>query len=172
MKVKARGDLTFGGILTEVTHRITQKGNPMASFTLEDYGDSYRLALFSEDYMKFKHLLVEGTAILVRARILPKFNAESQLEVRPHLLLLLGEAMDKIVREVVITLNLHSLTPALIDQLSHASRKHKGKCRVKIKVMDPEENISVEMPSTKYTVNCSEFIQTVRDLPDISIRLL
>jgi DNA polymerase-3 subunit alpha len=172
MKVKARGDLTFGGILTEVTHRITQKGNPMASFTIEDYGDSYRLALFSEDYMKFKHLLVEGTAILVRARILPKFNAESQLEVRPHLLLLLGEAMDKIVREVVITLNLHSLTPALIDQLSHATRRHKGKCRVKIKVIDPEENISVEMPSTKYTVSCSEFIQTLRDLPDISIRLL
>jgi DNA polymerase-3 subunit alpha len=171
LKSKAKGDLSFGGIVVEVINRITQKGNPMASFTIEDYSDSYRMALFSEDYLRYKHFLIEGTALLIKAKVLPKFNAETQLEVKPYLILLLGEAMDKIVKEVVVTLQLNILTTALIEQLIHATKKHKGKSLLKIRVIDPEDNISVEMPSTKFHVNCSEYIQAIREIPDLSIRI-
>ncbi|HRZ22307.1 MAG TPA: DNA polymerase III subunit alpha, partial [Bacteroidales bacterium] len=59
-------DLTFGGMVTEVKQGTTQKGNPMGSFIIEDYTDSYRLVLFSEEFLKYKHLLVEETAVLIK----------------------------------------------------------------------------------------------------------
>ncbi|MDB9713004.1 DNA polymerase III subunit alpha, partial [Flavobacteriaceae bacterium] len=48
-------ELAFGGILTEVEHRISRQGKGWASFIVEDYLDSYEFRIFGEDYLKFKH---------------------------------------------------------------------------------------------------------------------
>jgi DNA polymerase-3 subunit alpha len=47
-------EIRIAGILSSVNHRTTKKGDPMASFNLEDYTGSLNLALYSEDYLKYK----------------------------------------------------------------------------------------------------------------------
>ena len=39
-------DLSFGGVVTDVQHRINAKGSGWASFVLEDYSDSYTFRIF------------------------------------------------------------------------------------------------------------------------------
>jgi len=164
-------DLTFGGMMTEVKHTTTQKGNPMGSFIIEDYTDSYRLVLFSEEYLKYKHLLIEGTAVLIKAKILPRFNSDTQVEVRILNMMLLSEALEKLVKEITIRLPLSTVHPQLTELLAKLVRKMKGKCSLKFIVYDPDDNLSIEMPSGKYHVPCSEFLQAIRDLPEISFKL-
>ena len=60
-------DLAFGGVITDVQHRINAKGSGWASFVLEDYTDSYTFRIFGEDYLRFKHLLVANSFLYMSA---------------------------------------------------------------------------------------------------------
>lgn len=164
-------DLMIAGMVTEVKHGLTQKGNPMGSFVIEDYIDSYRIVLFSEDYLRYKHFLTEGEALLLKAKVLPRFNSDTQVELRVYNIILLAEALDKVVNEIIIRLDLSSLTPGMIDEMLKLARKTRGKCRLKFVVADPDENLSIEMPSSKFHVFCSDFLRHIKDIPDITYKL-
>ncbi|MDD5507582.1 MAG: DNA polymerase III subunit alpha [Bacteroidales bacterium] len=164
-------ELTFGGMVTEVKHGTTQKGNPMGTFIIEDYTDSYRLVLFSEEYLKYKHLLVEETAVLIKARILPRFNSDTQVEVRIQNMMLLAEALEKLVKEITLRLPLPAVDHQLTEILAKLVRKMKGKCAIKFIVYDPDDNLSIEMPSGKYHVPCAEFLHAIKDIREISYKL-
>src|SRR5690554_3777892 len=46
--------VSVGGIITNVEHRITKTGKGWGFITLEDYEGSYDFRFFGEDYLKFK----------------------------------------------------------------------------------------------------------------------
>ena len=62
-------EITFPGIITSVNHRTNKSGAPFANFTIEDFDGNATLFLFSENYLRFKHLLVPDTFVFVMARI-------------------------------------------------------------------------------------------------------
>ena len=39
---------------------MTKTGKPFGTFVLEDYNESYEFALFGDDYVKFRNLMVDG----------------------------------------------------------------------------------------------------------------
>ena len=47
-------DIRFGGLVTSVNHRMTKNQKPFGIVNIEDYDDSYELAVFGEEYAKFK----------------------------------------------------------------------------------------------------------------------
>jgi DNA polymerase-3 subunit alpha len=49
-------NLTFGGIINDVQHRIAKK-RKAGIFTLEGYDESYEFKIFGEEYLKFRHSL-------------------------------------------------------------------------------------------------------------------
>ncbi|HNS45931.1 MAG TPA: DNA polymerase III subunit alpha [Bacteroidales bacterium] len=164
-------DLTIGGMVTEVKQGTTQKGNPMGSFMLEDFTDSYRMVLFSEEYLRFRHLLINGTAVLIKAKVLPRFNSDSQLEVKILNMMLLSEAVEKLVKEITVRFQLSVVQPQLTGLILKLVKKMKGKCTVKFIVHDPEDNLSIELLSGKYHVPCKEFLHEIKDIPRISYKL-
>ena len=58
-------ELSFGGIVIEATHKVGKTGKSFGSFILEDYFDFISLTIFSEEYLKFKHLLEEGQYVFL-----------------------------------------------------------------------------------------------------------
>ena len=55
-------------IVTRAEHRVSKNGKPFGSMSLEDHHGSHDFMLFGEDYLKFKHYLVPGTLLFVKAR--------------------------------------------------------------------------------------------------------
>jgi DNA polymerase-3 subunit alpha len=51
-------EVTFGGVVTDVQHRVSKQGKGWALFTIEDYTDSFEFRIFGEDYLKFRHFFV------------------------------------------------------------------------------------------------------------------
>ena len=51
-------ELTVAGVITDLEHRVSRQGKGWASFTLEDYVDSYEFRIVGEDYLKFKHFII------------------------------------------------------------------------------------------------------------------
>lgn len=165
-------DISFAGIVTSAVTKIAKNGKPFCTFTLEDFEDQYTIMLFSEDYLRFKHFLTEGTALYIKGRLQTHFKQEDRLELKIGFICLLAEAMEKLTKEVILKMHLENINEEKIERLLKMLKRHKGNCRLILKVMDPEEKIAVNLNVTKQKIDCSEFIRELAGSEDFSFELL
>ena len=156
-----KGEFTFAGLVFDVEHKSSQKGSPYGSFYIEDYTDSVRLFLFSEDYMKMKHLLTDGYLLLITARVILRYNSETQLTLKVKSINLLSEALDKLTNKVIVETALNDVNDEFIVSILKTAKANKGDCRLKVHVFDTDNQISVDMPSARLKVKCSDFIEAL-----------
>ncbi|MCD4789128.1 MAG: DNA polymerase III subunit alpha [Bacteroidales bacterium] len=164
--------VSFAGILTSVTHRTSKTGNRFATFIIEDFTDQNQFIIFSEDYLKYKHLLIEGTSLLLIAKVVFRNNKNRDtLDVRINNIMLLSEAMEKLTKEIVLQLPLLSITDQFTEEITEIIKTGKGKCNLKLQVTDTEDNIAIEMPAKKFTVGASEFLRKISKYPEVTYKL-
>ncbi len=164
-------EVTFAGIVIEANHKIGKTGKPYGSFVVEDYFNFISLTMFSEEYLKWKHMLDEGQYVFLKARIESRFDSPDQMTIRINQVILLPEVMEKFSKVLSLTLVLNEINGDIIHRLHQAAVKHKGRCHMRIRVHDPEENITIDLPSRKYRVNPKEMIRVLEEMPEIHIRV-
>jgi len=57
-----------GGIITDISRKVTKKNTQMAFVTLEDMEGSIEVVVFPNSYDKYKHLLIEESKVFIRGR--------------------------------------------------------------------------------------------------------
>jgi DNA polymerase-3 subunit alpha len=144
---------------------------PYGSFVVDDFYNFISLTMFSEEYLKWKHMLEEGQYVFLRARIESRFDSPDQMTIRVGQVILLPEVMEKFSKVLSLTLVLNELTVDTIHKLHQAATHSKGKCHLRIRIHDPEENITIDLPSRKYRVNPKEMIAALAELPEIHVRV-
>jgi len=164
-------EVTFAGIVIEANHRVGKNGKPYGSFVVEDYTNFITLTMFSEEYLKWKHLLDEGRYVFLKARIEARYDNPDQLNIRVIQVNLLPEIMEKFARTLTVTVSLPELTPAVIRRLHELAKKHKGRCHLRLRVHDPEEGTVIDLPSKKYRVNPKEMTEALGDLPEVQFHI-
>jgi len=165
-------ELLFAGIIIEANHKIGKTGKKFASFVIEDYYNFINLNVFSEEYLRWEHFLKEGQYLFIKARVEGRFDNPDQLVIRVSNIMLLSEVMEKLARELVVSIEINDLATETIQAL-HALAKHfKGKSALRFRVHDATEGLSVEMPSKKYRVNAREIIGELMKLPDVQVQML
>jgi DNA polymerase-3 subunit alpha len=115
-------ELTFGGVVTDVQHRISKQGKGWAAFTVEDYSDSFEFRIFGEDYLKFRHFLVQNSFVYVRAFVREGWtNRETGKKGDPRIQFnnfqLLHDVMDTYAKKLSVQLNIDNLEKETIDHL-------------------------------------------------------
>ena len=163
--------VTVAGMITSAQERMTQNGKPYGNFVLEDFNDSKRFLLFSEDYLKLKHFLVEGFNVLVQVRVQLRRREKEQLEIKVVNISLLAEALEKYTRTITIHLKADSVTEALITDLKKLMRSGKGDCQVKIRLEDQENKTSLLLQPRNNTVDPVRFLNELQQLPDVTFKL-
>jgi DNA polymerase-3 subunit alpha len=164
-------EVSFAGIVIEKTHKVGKNGKPYGSFVVEDYYNFITLSVFSEEFLKWRHLLDEGQYIFIRARIEPRFDNPDQLVVRINNILLLPEVSEKYSKTLQLNLKLGSVTGEKVEKLFQIAKREKGRTLLRVRVFDEEENIFIELPSKKYRVKAKEMIQELSDWPDVQARI-
>ncbi len=163
--------VTFAGILTAVNHRTSKTGNPFATFTMEDFNDFDNYILFSEDYLKMKHFLVEGQSLLVKAKVTERNYKNGQLDIRISSIMLLSEAMERNTKEILLKLKLEQISDEFIVQLDKLLKESPGSCKLKFQVSDPEDHIDVNLPAAKLSVGASQFLRGISSIPELEYAL-
>jgi DNA polymerase-3 subunit alpha len=161
----------FAGMVTSVNHRTSKTGNKFATFVIEDFTDQNQFILFSEDYLKMKHFLVEGNSVLVTARIATRNRHTDTLDIRISKMTLLSEVLEKETKEIELWLTLSAISDDLVNNLSKISSDFAGTCKLKFHIFDKEDNIAIEMPSSKVKVDPSLFLKNISGIPDVSFKL-
>jgi DNA polymerase-3 subunit alpha len=165
-------DITFPGIIVDVEERMTKSGKPFGFFNVEDFTGNYRLALFGEDYGKFKHLLVKESLVFVRARVQTRFANSTDLEIKITGMEFLKDAADKMVKMVNLKMRLRDVQKGRVDMIESLLKDHQGKTPFKIQIYDLENGVNLGFESTKFRVKVNaQLLDELKELTNGDISL-
>lgn len=163
METHRNKDLLMAGIISEAEHRTTRKGDPFGTLIVEDYNDSYKIFLWRENYLKYKHFLNPGTFVALKGRIeIPP--RRSELEFTIHSIDLLQTIRETRANNVQLKVSTKALDQIMISDLNKLFMEHQGDCPVQFLVYDPLDKIEVKMPSKTIKVGLNnDFVKRLRE---------
>ena len=160
-------DLLLAAIITTAEHRITKRGDAFGSLMIEDYQEAFKLNLFNESYLKFKHFMEPGTFVAIKGRIeVPRFRQYPEFVV--HHIELLQELRDKRAKMLKLRFSAKQLDQLVIDQLHDLFEANPGACQLHFTVFDPLDGIEVSLPSRSIRVQPSS--QLFKELAKLDIQ--
>jgi DNA polymerase-3 subunit alpha len=160
--------LSFGGIVTDVQHRVSKAGKGWAAFTVEDYSDSFEFRIFGEEYLRHKHFLVLNSFIFVKTMIKPGWTNRDGVKGDPRVSFtdfsLLHDIMDKMCKKITISLSLKDVKEDIIKNLQHLFVRNKGSQSLHFTIRDMEEKIELNLPSRTTKVKISnDFLKSLEE---------
>lgn len=163
--------LAFGGMVISTSHRMTKDNKPWGLFTIEDFDSTYEFRLFSEDYLKYKHYLIEGFFLLITAQIQKRYNSDDEFEMRVIDLQLLPEVIDKRVKGIKLLINIEDLTPDLIDKIFIQAEKHKGAAKLHFQMLDAADKLRLNFNNGNVSVNPAPFLKWIAKTSEVDYLL-
>lgn len=167
-------EIRIGGVVSDVQHRTSKKGNPFGQFTLEDFNDNYTFYLFGQDYLKFKPMLEKGWFLYLTGNIQNRWNSE-ELEFKIQNIEHLSEIREKMTRGLEIKMRLEDVNAIIVDEVERIAEQHPGKSLLKMSLVGvyEERAINLEMLSRKYTIEPSdELIKELEGIEELRYRVL
>ncbi|SHI96741.1 DNA polymerase III subunit alpha [Flavobacterium haoranii] len=136
-------NVSVGGIITKVEHRTAKNGKGWGMFTLEGYDESYEFRIFGEEYLKFRHFLIQNNFTFLKFVVKEGWvNAEGKrsdpkiqfLDVK-----MLQDVLPSFAKKLVLQFNITELSENLIQSLFDLFQKEKGDHQVTIEVLELEK---------------------------------
>ncbi|NQZ78552.1 MAG: DNA polymerase III subunit alpha, partial [Ekhidna sp.] len=159
-------EIRIGGVVSDVQHRTSKKGNPFGQFTLEDFNDNHTFYLFSQDYLKFKPMLEKGWFLYLTGNVQNRWNSE-ELEFKVQGIEHLSEIREKMTKGLELKMKLEDVNAVIVDEIERIAEQHPGKSLLKMSLVGVYENraINLEMLSRKFTIEPTD--QLIKDLQTI-----
>ena len=169
-------NIKFGGVVTQVQHRVSKQGKGWAMFTIEDYTDSFDFRIFGEEYLKNRHFLVPNSFVHVQAFVKEGWvNRETGKKGDPRIQFsnfqLLHDVMETYAKKLSIQLNIADLKENTITEMHNMFRNHAGNNTLNFLVYDNEEKIKLHMPSRKQKVKITQELLNSLSDRDIKYKL-
>jgi len=150
-------NLTFGGIVTNFQYRTGKNGKDWAMFTLEGYDESYDFRIFDEEYLKFRHFLVNNQFIYFKINVKDGWvNRETGKKSDPRITFLdaklLADVLPTFAKKLAVQINIKDIKQDLIQQLSAVFQQNEGDKQVDFEVVETEivkrtiETVAAPMP--------------------------
>ncbi len=111
-------ELVIGGLVVVAEQRMTKTGKPFGTIVFEDYDDSCELALFGEDFIKFKQFLTDGYFLQIRGRVGERFRKEGDWEFKITSIALLSDLRDKLAKCITIQIPIEGINEEFISRLT------------------------------------------------------
>ena len=167
-------EIRIGGVVSDVQHRTSKKGNPFGQFTLEDFNDNYTFYLFGQDYLKFKPMLEKGWFLYLTGNIQNRWNSE-ELEFKIQNIEHLSEIREKMTKGLELKMRLEDVNSIIVDEVERIAEQHPGKSLLKMSLVGVYENraINLEMLSRKFTIDpTDELIKELEGIEELRYRVL
>jgi DNA polymerase III subunit alpha len=137
-------NLSFGGIVTNVQHRTAKNGKGWATFILEGYDESYEFRIFNEEYLKFRHFLVQNHFVFIKVNIKDGWvNRETGKKSDPQINFMqvqsLQDVLSTFAKKLIIHLDIKDLKENLVTQLNAVFQANKGDNTVTFEVLELEK---------------------------------
>ncbi len=168
-------NLAFGGIITNVQHRTAKNGKGWASFMLEGYDESYEFRIFGEEYLKFRHFLIQNNFTFMRVLVKEGWadketGKKGEPRLQFQLVQYLQDVLPTFAKKLIIHFNIKELHTETITRLSELFQLNKGDHQVAFEVMEVEKvkrQVEIDAVLSNAEIESSE-IDNDADIPDIA----
>ncbi|WP_281227654.1 DNA polymerase III subunit alpha [Flavobacterium aquiphilum] len=137
-------NLTFGGIITNVQHRVAKNGKGWGTFMLEGYDESYEFKIFGEEYLKFRHFFIQNNFTFLKVLVKEGWvNQETGKRAEPRIQFVLVQYLQDVLsafaKKLILLLNIKDLEVEFIHKLNRLFQEHKGDNTVSFEIMELEK---------------------------------
>ena len=169
-------EISFGGVVTSVEHRVSKNGKGWATFYIEDYDMANEFRVFGEEYLKFRPYLVKNTFVHIKAYIREGWtNKDTGKKGEPRIqfnnFMLLHDVIDQFARKLTLQLNVTDLTETYVDNLHHTLVSNTGSHSLSVTVFETKEKVSLTMPSRRLKININTELLDWLDTQQIYYKL-
>jgi DNA polymerase III subunit alpha len=140
--------IKLAGLVTSSQHKISRAGKKYGSLTIEDFSGKVELTLFGDQYVKFSNYFNPGTCIHVKGNF-EKWESRNEWNFRVADICLLETIKRSFTKQVQITLQAGSINENHIEFFKKNLKKHPGRARMKLVMVDQVEKLMVQMRTTE-----------------------
>jgi DNA polymerase-3 subunit alpha len=137
-------NLSFGGIVSNVQHRTTQQNKGWATFNIEGYEESFEFKIFNEEYLKFRHFLVQSQFVFIKIFVKEGWtNKDTGKKSDPRInfshMQSLQDVLPDFAKKLTVQLPIEELKEQLIARLNELFMIHQGEFNVTFEVLELEK---------------------------------
>ncbi|MDK2910282.1 MAG: polymerase subunit alpha [Bacteroidales bacterium] len=163
-------DVILAGIITEFKEKTSSNGKIFCNIILEDWNETLFFTLFQEDYLKYKHLIQREGFIILKGSVKKRYKSE-ETEFRVRHIMLLSDAFDKLVEEIIVRVNAAAINGDLTNFIGELMQRHKGEVPVIFRLEDSLNKLVVHLQSRNGGIIPSNFLKELRANPDVTITI-
>jgi DNA polymerase-3 subunit alpha len=143
--------LTFAGIINNVQHRVSQNGKGWAMFTLEGFDESFEFRIFNEEYLKFRHFLIQNNFTFFKILVKEGWvNRETGKKSDPRIQFTeakqLQDVLTNFSKKIIIDLDIKTLKPELINHLNTVFSEFQGDHQLSFEIVETEKTLVKSTP--------------------------
>ncbi|HHG85988.1 MAG TPA: DNA polymerase III subunit alpha [Bacteroidetes bacterium] len=164
-------EVKIAGIVTKTREGMTKRGNKYAIFSIEDFSASVELALFGDDYAKFRFYLDVNHMLFVSAKSIPSFRDPSVFELKVTEIRFLADAFKDIAKSLVLDIPLERINGDLISKLETLFLETKGTCKLSFNIVDSATRSKIPLSSRTMLIQPSSEMVKVLETYNIGYSL-
>ena len=136
-----REEITFGGIVTSVMERFSQKtGKPFGIVTIEDFDGTGEIALFGDDWAKWSGIIKNNNSIFITAKCTPRFRDSNIYEMKVQNVEFLYDVKEKRLQRITISIPMEDIDETLVNELSSVMEGNPGKTQLYLNLHTADNN--------------------------------
>lgn len=140
-QLSKREEITFGGIITAVNERFSQKtGKPFGFVTVEDFEGSGELALFGDDWARWNGLMKENYTIFVTAKCQPRYRNSNLYELKVQNVEQLYDVKAHRLERFTISVDASSVNDQTVSDLVTLVEQNEGSTQLYIELHTAEQS--------------------------------
>ncbi len=146
-------DVTLGGIITPQREGQTKNGKPFGIVKIEDFNGSGELALFGDDWAKWRGYFSPGNSLFITARIEPKRWNPSEMELRIGKIEFLSDVKEEKIQSITISIRLDEIDDTTTGSLISLLNEEKGNTQVFFNIIDLKHAGHVTLRSRTHLIS-------------------
>ena len=151
-----RGDITVGGIVTNVRESMTKKGKPCGFVMLEDFEGSGEIALYGEAWGRWRGMFSIGASVYIKAQITQIYAGSNFYDFNISDIQYLQTVKDKRIEKLTIVIDSHKISTTLVTDLCQKLSADPGPTHVYVQLDSIEDRRSITMRSKGMSVNVTK----------------
>lgn len=156
IELSKKQEVVLGGIVTTVRSKYTKTGKPCGFVTIEDFDGSGELALFGEEWGKWRGMLIEGCTVMVKAQFVQRFRNSDMMEMRITDIQYLQTVKDTQIEKITISLEADKLDDTTVSDLVTIIKDAPGTTQLFFQVRETSNSKPFVLRSRKEKIDISK----------------
>ena len=164
-------EVTFGGIVTGIRVGETKKGKPYGIVKIEDFTGAGEIPLFGKDWLDFRNYFLEGAALFIRAKAIPKQWGQGGHDLALKSIELLADVKDTVIEKITLNVPLDKLSVEMVEDLAEIAKDNPGRAELFFNVHSAD-HMRIRLFSRKIKISVHKsLINYVSDHPEIEFSI-